>query len=91
MTPKQKHNKKEQLIKRDGPCCCWCKKEFPKDQLTLEHLIPRSLKGSNSLENLKLACQPCNRLRGNRPFPPGYIPDWPDLLQLSPLLVQLKS
>ena len=38
----------------------------------MEHLIPKSLGGSNAFENLYLACRQCNQFRGNRLLPPIY-------------------
>lgn len=33
---------------------------------TRDHLLPRSLGGSNGLSNLVLACRNCNQTRGNQ-------------------------
>ncbi|GEM_PF-480050 len=68
MTPKQKRNKKKRLIAKYGYHCCWCGNRFPSEELTLEHLQPSSRGGSNSLENLRLACFSCNNSRGNSLF-----------------------
>ncbi|MCY7274406.1 MAG: HNH endonuclease [Phormidesmis sp. CAN_BIN44] len=54
----------------DGSQCWWCRCYLPSEKLTLDHLRPRSRGGSNSLENLRLACLSCNRSRGNSPYPP---------------------
>lgn len=35
---------------------------------SLEHIVPRSLNGSNKLENLTLVCLKCNLDRGNSPL-----------------------
>ncbi|MGX9294398.1 HNH endonuclease [Tsukamurella paurometabola] len=32
---------------------------------TADHLIPRSRNGPDTLDNLRPACQPCNRQRGD--------------------------
>jgi 5-methylcytosine-specific restriction endonuclease McrA len=34
--------------------------------MTVDHVIPRSLGGHASWENLVAACAPCNRRKGNR-------------------------
>lgn len=70
MTPKQKRSKKSQLADEYGLCCWWCECSLPPDKLTLDHLKPRSKGGSNSLENLRLACVSCNQSRGNSLYPP---------------------
>lgn len=66
------------LYARDGRNCYWCGRalirrddfvpavgRLPDDYPTLEHLVPRSMGGSDRLENLVLACPPCNVERGN--------------------------
>ncbi|MEC4815649.1 MAG: HNH endonuclease signature motif containing protein [Scytonema sp. PMC 1069.18] len=70
MNPKQKQSKKSQLLQEYGSCCWWCSRHLPSNQLTLDHLKPKSRGGSNSLENLRLACFPCNNSRGNSLYPP---------------------
>jgi 5-methylcytosine-specific restriction endonuclease McrA len=70
MTSKQKHTRKARLISDYGSRCWWCKCYLPTEKLTLDHLKPKSLGGSNSLENLRLACFPCNNSRGNSLYPP---------------------
>ncbi|MBW4652384.1 MAG: HNH endonuclease [Kaiparowitsia implicata GSE-PSE-MK54-09C] len=70
MTPKQKRAKKAQLISDYGLRCWWCDYCLPEEKLTLDHLKPKSRGGSNSLENLRLACFPCNNSRGNSLYPP---------------------
>jgi len=68
MNGRQKRNKKNQLIDEYGLCCWWC--GCSSEKLTIDHLKPRSKGGSDSLENLRLACFPCNNSRGNSLFPP---------------------
>ncbi len=70
MKSKQKRAKKAQLIEEYGSLCWWCGRCLPEEELNLEHLKPKSLGGSNSLENLRLACVLCNRSRGNSLYPP---------------------
>jgi 5-methylcytosine-specific restriction endonuclease McrA len=70
MTSKQKRARKAQLISDYGSRCWWCENCFPVQALTLDHLKPKSRGGSNSLENLRLACFPCNNSRGNSLYPP---------------------
>lgn len=70
MNSQQKSNKKKALIELGfDSCCWWCGKKSPLEQLTLEHLIPKSKGGTNSQENLRLACKPCNNKRGNSFYP----------------------
>ncbi len=70
MSPKQKRARKAQLISEYRSCCWWCHKQLSPEELTIDHLKPKSKGGSNSLENLRLACYPCNNSRGNSLYPP---------------------
>jgi 5-methylcytosine-specific restriction endonuclease McrA len=71
MNTQQKRKKKQKLLDEFGSLCFWCGRKFPLDKLTLDHLKPKSRGGSNSDENLRLTCCPCNQSRGNSLFPPG--------------------
>ena len=44
--------------------CCYCLNVFFMDKLTIEHVIPRSLGGTNDDSNIALACAPCNNEKG---------------------------
>jgi 5-methylcytosine-specific restriction endonuclease McrA len=44
--------------------CCYCKLAFLVDELTVEHKIPICLGGTNDLDNMALACAPCNQQKG---------------------------
>ena len=35
------------------------------NMMTRDHIIPKSLGGNNEVDNLRPACEPCNRKRGN--------------------------
>ncbi len=50
------------LHKWDGKCA-YCGKE---GKLEVEHVHPRSKGGSNSVNNLVVACRPCNEKKGNK-------------------------
>jgi 5-methylcytosine-specific restriction endonuclease McrA len=71
MKTKQKRVRRIRLLRKSGPCCYWCHETFPPHQLTLDHLKPRSRGGSNKLENLRLACFPCNNRRSDSLERPG--------------------
>ncbi len=51
------------IFKRDGNECVYC---GAKKALTLDHIIPKSLGGKDSWENLVTACSSCNSKKGNR-------------------------
>jgi hypothetical protein len=54
---------KEYLLERDGRKCAYCKAE--NTPLEIEHVIPKSRGGSNRIDNLTLACRPCNQKKNN--------------------------
>lgn len=70
------------VLKRDMNKCQYCGKS---DDLTIDHVIPRSRGGADSWENLVAACNKCNHRKGNRtpqeagmpllraPFKPNYL------------------
>lgn len=43
--------------------CCWCGAR--PDYLTFDHVLPINKGGSDHPDNLVMACEPCNRERGN--------------------------
>lgn len=45
--------------------CMWCPGLFPKDDLTVEHIIPLARGGLDNDNNKGLACRPCNQARGH--------------------------
>jgi 5-methylcytosine-specific restriction endonuclease McrA len=54
------------IFLRDGYRCQYCNERFPANELTCDHLVPRSRGGRSSWENLVTACGPCNRRKGDR-------------------------
>ena len=55
---------KGHILDRDGDCCFYCGKPLEGD-ITLEHLIPLSAGGKNTLSNMVLAHEECNQRVGN--------------------------
>lgn len=53
------------IYNRDGNSCIYCDS---KDNLSLDHLIPRVKGGSNSERNLVTSCVSCNSERKDRDF-----------------------
>lgn len=72
------------IFKRDGYECQYCG-DRNRDNLTLDHVIPRAKGGGSSWTNLITACKSCNSKKGdllpeeagmplkNQPFKPSYI------------------
>ena len=55
---------REYLLEKWDRKCAYCHAQGI--SLQIEHLIPRSRGGSNRASNLALACEPCNRRKGNQ-------------------------
>jgi 5-methylcytosine-specific restriction endonuclease McrA len=52
------------LFHRDGHRCQYCGASA--DQLSVDHVVPRSRGGLDTWENVTTACLPCNVRKGNR-------------------------
>jgi 5-methylcytosine-specific restriction endonuclease McrA len=56
---------REYLLEKWHRTCAYCgKKDVP---LQIEHIHPKSKGGTDRVSNLTLACEPCNRRKGNKP------------------------
>jgi len=54
------------IFERDKHRCQYCNAKLPKQELTIDHVLPRSRGGRDTWDNLVLACMPCNVHKGNR-------------------------
>jgi 5-methylcytosine-specific restriction endonuclease McrA len=54
------------VFSRDMNTCQYCGGRFPRNQLTLDHLIPIVQGGGKTWENIVTACKPCNQRKGGR-------------------------
>ena len=61
---------------RDRFRCQYCGGGYPSEDLTFDHLIPRSRGGRTTWDNVVTACQSCNLTKGNRT---------PELCEMYPL------
>lgn len=57
--------------------CCWCgcdttDERKKSNSSTIEHMLPKSLGGSDDWDNLAMACNKCNNKRGNVPVEEFY-------------------
>lgn len=57
---------RQNIFKRDGMKCVYCSS---KNDLTLDHVLPRSRGGGTNWNNLVTACKNCNARKGD------YLPD----------------
>lgn len=73
---------RQNVFKRDRLRCVYCNS---KDNLTLDHVVPKSMGGGDAWDNLVTACQRCNSRKGNmtpeqagmnlryQPFRPSFV------------------
>jgi 5-methylcytosine-specific restriction endonuclease McrA len=54
------------IYSRDQNRCQYCGKQFPRAELNLDHVVPRSKGGTSIWENVVCSCHRCNRLKGGR-------------------------
>jgi 5-methylcytosine-specific restriction endonuclease McrA len=55
---------KRNILRRDGGVCQYCGRHH--GLMTTDHVVPRSLSGGDSWENLVCACTECNARKGSR-------------------------
>ncbi len=51
---------------RDRFTCQYCGNGFPANNLTFDHVVPRSRGGRTTWENVVTACAECNMVKSNR-------------------------
>jgi 5-methylcytosine-specific restriction endonuclease McrA len=54
------------IFKRDHSTCQYCGARPGSEELTIDHVVPRSQGGASTWENCVLACVPCNARKANR-------------------------
>lgn len=59
-------DKKAYLLERENRCCIYCGIHASKAKMEIEHVIPKSKGGTDSLNNLVLSCNACNQAKGNQ-------------------------
>ncbi|BAY83345.1 HNH endonuclease [Calothrix parasitica NIES-267] len=74
----QGYQVREYLLEKWSRECTYCgKKDVP---LQIEHIYPKSKGGSNRVSNLCLACEKCNKKKGNK-LVEEFLKKKPDLLK----------
>jgi 5-methylcytosine-specific restriction endonuclease McrA len=57
------------IFARDRSTCQYCGRRYPRNELNLDHVIPRSQGGISNWENVVCSCHDCNRKKGGKtPF-----------------------
>ena len=65
--PKQKIRfSRHNIYARDDNTCQYCRRQLPRTELNLDHVIPRARGGRTSWENVVCCCVPCNLRKGCR-------------------------
>lgn len=54
------------IFNRDGFTCQYCGEQKMAEDLTFDHVLPRSAGGKTSWENIVACCVPCNCQKANR-------------------------
>ncbi len=54
------------IYERDEFCCQYCGKRLPPEDLTYDHVIPKSRGGKTMWTNIVTCCVDCNRKKGGR-------------------------
>lgn len=57
---------KKMVFKRDKYYCQYCGKSLKSGQITVDHIIPKSLGGLSTFGNCVASCLPCNAKKGNK-------------------------
>ena len=78
------------IYARDNFTCQYCGVHYPRSELNLDHVVPRSLGGKSTWENVVCSCLECNRRKGGhtpaqaglRLRTPPRRPRWTPLMNL---------
>jgi len=54
------------IFARDKNCCQYCGRKHPTSELSLDHVIPKSMGGKSAWTNIVCACTRCNVRKGGR-------------------------
>lgn len=74
---------KSNIFLRDGYTCQYCEAKLTRAESTLDHVVPQSLGGKTTWENIVTACGPCNHGKGNSLTPkPIRMPYKPEYFEL---------
>lgn len=57
---------RQNVYARDGFRCQYCGDSFSIEDLSYDHVVPRSAGGRRTWTNIVTACKPCNLRKGNR-------------------------
>ncbi|NCO59323.1 MAG: HNH endonuclease [Deltaproteobacteria bacterium CG_4_8_14_3_um_filter_51_11] len=55
---------RQNIYARDNHCCQYCGAKMSPEELTYDHVIPKSRGGKTEWSNIVTCCMPCNRKKG---------------------------
>jgi 5-methylcytosine-specific restriction endonuclease McrA len=87
------------IFKRDHATCQYCGARPGSSELTIDHILPRSLGGTSTWENCVLACVACNAKKANRSPEQAHMklkrhphrPSWKPLYAMSSVRIESWS
>jgi hypothetical protein len=59
------------VLERDGFRCVYCGATAAHARLVIDHRVPVAAGGTDDIDNLATACEPCNLGKGSQPDPTG--------------------
>ena len=82
---------RQNIYSRDKYRCQYCGRKFPSEDLTYDHVLPKSRGGKTEWNNIVTCCMPCNRQKGGRTPPeacmrlvqPPVRPRWVPALKIT--------
>ncbi|MBW1981693.1 MAG: HNH endonuclease [Deltaproteobacteria bacterium] len=57
---------RQNIYIRDRYRCQYCGRSFAEEELTYDHVVPRSMGGSTAWDNIVTCCLTCNKRKGGR-------------------------
>ena len=59
---------RQAVVDRAEGCCeyCWSQAQYATQSFSVDHIVPRIKGGTNTSDNLALACQGCNNYKYNK-------------------------
>lgn len=64
-----------EILRRDNHACRYCGAAAPEAKLTVDHVVPQALGGSDEPGNLVTACEPCNSGKSATPADAAIVAD----------------
>ena len=66
------------IFLRDNYSCAYCLRQLNTEELSIDHIIPKSRGGKETWDNLVTACKTCNCSKGDRTPEEAGMQLWPE-------------